>query len=70
MQILQKGIDRGEFRECDTHLAARVLIAPMVYAAILQRSLSPFDEPYDVPDFLDFHLDTFLTGLAVRPKRK
>ena len=67
MRIMQTGIDCGEFRDCDLHIAARVLIAPMVYAAILQRSLSPYDEPYDVPTFLDFHLELFLAGLAAKP---
>ena len=64
IRVLQQGIDRGEFRECDVNHAARVLIAPLVFAAIWQHSLYPFDkDPYDVHVFLDTHLDTFLKGL-------
>ncbi len=64
VRVLQQGIDRGEFRECDVNHAVRVLIAPLVFAAIWQHSLYPFDkDPYDVRVFLDTHLDTFLNGL-------
>ena len=71
VRILQQGIDRGEFRECDVNHAARVLIAPLVFAAIWQHSLYPFDkDPYDVHVFLDMHLDTFLNGLLAEPGQR
>lgn len=62
-RVLQRGIDRGEFRQCDVKLAVRALSAPLVFAAIWKHSLAPYDEPFDVPDFLDVQLDLMLHGL-------
>lgn len=63
--ILEKGIRQGEFREMELSVAVRVLMAPLVFAAIWERSLAPFDkECCDVREYLEFHLDTFLRGIA------
>ena len=65
-RVIERGIAAGEFRPCNARYAARVLMAPMVFAAIWQHSLSPFDEDaYDVSDYLDLHLDVFVRGLSV-----
>jgi len=64
--ILERGIARGEFRSCDVNYTTRVLMAPMVFAAIWQHSLCPYDEePYDVHRYIETHLDIFLNGLVV-----
>ena len=65
-RVIERGIAAGEFRPCNARYAARVLMAPMVFAAIWQHSLSPFDaDSYDVSDYLDLHLDVFVRGLSV-----
>ncbi len=66
--VLKRGIARGEFRTCDVNHAVRVLLAPMVFAAIWERSLGPYDsELYDVRKYLDTHVEIFLRGISKRP---
>lgn len=62
--VIEKGIDSGEFKPCNTSYAARALIAPLVFAAIWKHSLSSYDkEPYNVQEYLDTHISIFLAGL-------
>ena len=61
--ILQQGIDRGEFKPCDTDMAARLLLAPLVFAAIWKNSLAPHDAPYSVKDYINLQIDLTLNGL-------
>lgn len=69
--VIERGIRRGEFKRCDVNHAARVLIAPMVFAAIWECSLRPYDrDPYNVRRYLDVHIETFLNGLLKRPARR
>ena len=64
-ELIKRGITTGEFKPCDPAYAARLLLAPMVFAAIYQHSLLPYDnEPFEVPAYLDNHLDIFLHGLV------
>ncbi len=64
-QLIREGIRRGEFRKCDVRYATRLLMSPVVFAAIWERSLKPFDaEPYAARRLLEFHLDVFLRGMA------
>ena len=66
--LIREGIRRGEFRDCDVRYATRLLVSPLVFAAIWERSLKPFDrEPYNARRMLDLHLDVFLRGIAARP---
>jgi len=64
-QVISRGIAAGEFKACDPANAARLLLAPMVFAAIYQHSLLAYDsEPFEVSAYLDSHLDIFLHGLV------
>jgi len=66
-RILQRGVDRNEFDIKDIHHGARAVMAPMIFAAIWEQSLAPFDKrPYDVDEFVKTHLDIMLNGLLVR----
>lgn len=62
--LIALGIKRGEFRVCDPKYAARAFLTPMVFSAIWQHSLAPFDDDYDVNEYLGFHLDIFLRGIS------
>lgn len=62
--LIELGIERGEFRHCESEYAARTFLAPVVFSAIWQRSLAPFDENYDINEFLNIHLDIFLRGIS------
>ena len=64
-QLISRGIEAGEFKPNDPAYAARLLLAPMVFAAIYQHSLLPYDsEPFEMPTYIDNHLDIFLHGLV------
>ena len=70
-RILQRGIDRGEFRPMDVEQVARVAAAPLTMLSLWNRSLRPF-EPDPVKDgaepYLDAYLDLILHGLKATPK--
>jgi len=63
--IVQRGIDQKEFRKCDTDLAARALLAPLVFAAIWKNSLQQFDRPYSIEEYIELQLDLTLNGLII-----
>lgn len=63
-RILQRGVDRKEFDIKDIRHSARAVIAPMIFAAIWEQSLAPFDKrPYDADKYMKVHLDIMLNGL-------
>jgi len=61
--ILQRGIDRGEFRQVDTDLAARLLLSSLVFAAIWNSSLASYDTPYSNIDYIELQIDMALNGI-------
>jgi len=61
--LIVLGIERGEFNKCDPAYAARHFLAPMVFAAVWEKSLAPYDEQYDIKKYLNTHLDIFLQGI-------
>ena len=64
-RLISRGIAEGEFKACDPAYAARLLLAPMVFATIYQHSLLAYDsEPFEVSAYLDNHLNIFLHGLV------
>lgn len=63
-RVIKKGIDAGEFVECDPKYVSRVILAPMVFTAIWERSLACLDEEkYDVEKFFQTQLEIMLRGL-------
>ena len=63
---IQKGIDTGEFKACDPTVTTRLLIAPLVFAVIWDKSLAPYDkEQYDVDEYIKQHINVFFTGLQI-----
>ncbi|MSP49332.1 MAG: TetR/AcrR family transcriptional regulator [Alphaproteobacteria bacterium] len=64
-QIIRRGIDAGEFRPTDPHLAARLVIAPLLFSAIWKTCFARHDPtPFDPAPLLSLHVDTLLRGLA------
>jgi TetR/AcrR family transcriptional regulator len=69
-QILQRGIDRGEFRAIDLDYAVYTVIAPMIFLIMMKHSLGacvPQDYPVDPQRYVQMQADTLLQGLCVRP---
>ena len=70
-RILQRGIDRGEFRALDLDYAVFTLVAPMMFLTMSRHSLAPCapqDYPLDPQRYLDAQIDTLLLGLCTRPE--
>ncbi|MBM3533762.1 MAG: TetR/AcrR family transcriptional regulator [Alphaproteobacteria bacterium] len=63
--IVRRGIESGEFRPTDPHLAARLVIAPLLFSALWKTSFARHDAtPFDPAPLLRLHVDTLLRGLA------
>lgn len=70
-RVLRRGVASGEFRACNLNYAVRVLLAPLVFAVIYDRSLRPYDrDPYRAESFIDAHLDVFLGGISAQGKQR
>lgn len=61
--LIDLGIERGEFRECDSQYTARCFLTPMVFSAVWQNSLAPFDDSYNLNKYLDLSMDIFMRGI-------
>ena len=67
-QVLQRGVDSGEFRPVDIPLTVRLIIAPMLMAVVHSQSLYRcIREPFDGERYVEAHLDMLLRGLAPAP---
>jgi AcrR family transcriptional regulator len=64
--IIQRGIERGEFRKIEPQHAARLCVAPILIIVLWRTTFAQFDaEPYDYQGLIDAHLQTLLKGLEV-----
>ena len=64
--IIQRGIERGEFRKIEPQHAARLCVAPILIIVLWRTTFAQFDaEPYDYQGLVDAHLQTLLKGLEV-----
>jgi AcrR family transcriptional regulator len=62
--VIQRGIDRGEFRDVPAGHVARLCIAPLLLSAIWRTTFAQFDaEPYDYDALIRSHADILLRGL-------
>ncbi len=69
-RVLQRGIDRGDFRPMDLDSAVYGLIAPMIFLLMWKHSMAPCCPPSDRLDpqaFLDTQVGLLLDGMRVRP---
>jgi TetR/AcrR family transcriptional regulator len=69
-RILQRGIERGEFRPIDLEYAAFSLTAPMMFLVMMKHSMGaclPRDFQLDPERFISAQADMLLNGLCVRP---
>ena len=63
--IVERGIAAGEFRPIDPRLAARLVVAPLLFSAIWKTCFARHDPvPFDPAPLLSLHVDTLLKGLA------
>ncbi len=63
--IVRRGIEGGEFRPTDPDLAARLVIAPLLFSAIWKTCFARHDKAsFDPAPLLALHVDTLVKGLA------
>ena len=62
-KLINIGIERGEFRQCNAEYAARIFLTPMIFSAVWKHSLAPFDTEYDIKEYLKSNLDIYLRGI-------
>jgi TetR/AcrR family transcriptional regulator len=70
-RIIQRGIDRGEFRPMDMEYAPLSIIAPMIFLVMMKHSLGvcvPQDHPLDPERYLASQVETLIHGMQVRPE--
>jgi len=67
-QVLRRGMEQGAFRTVDVDLAVRMILAPVLMAAIWNHSfLACEKEAFPVEQFLAASIDIFLRGVAAPP---
>jgi AcrR family transcriptional regulator len=75
-EVIQRGIDRGEFRKVDAMHAAHLLTAPFLLIGSWRTSMVDPDSAgredprfLDAPALLELHLDMLLRGLAPESRK-
>lgn len=69
-RILQRGIDRGEFRSMDLDYAVYSVVAPMVFMILSQHSMGvcmPNNLTLDPQKYIAAQLDILLNGVRAAP---
>lgn len=69
-RVLQRGMDRGEFRPIDLDYGAYLVMAPILFLTIAKQSLGaclPEGTAFDPHAYIQAQADNMLVGLAVRP---
>ena len=70
-RILQRGVERGEFRPLDLDYAIYGIVAPMIFLIMMKHSLgvcAPQDFPLDAGRYIASQVDALLHGLCVAPQ--
>ena len=63
--VLARGIKAGEFKKVDLAVATKLAMAPLLHAVVARKAFAAcMPEGFDVPSYLDTHIDLFLHGIA------
>ena len=65
-RVLQRGIDRGEFRDVDLHYTIHAVMAPLIFLVMWKHSLAPCcgaGNTIDPETFIAQHADLMVRGL-------
>lgn len=65
--VLQRGIDRGEFRALEIQLSIHSILAPLLFLVTWKHSMAPClaATPIDPEQFIRHHADLLVRGLSV-----
>ena len=70
-RILQRGMERGEFRQMDLEYGTYIVLAPMMFLMLWNNSMGPCslpDEVFTPEQYIRTQIDNILHGLCVRPE--
>jgi AcrR family transcriptional regulator len=63
--VLERGIKAGEFKKVDLAVATKLAMAPLMHAAVARKAFAHcMPEGFDVPTYLDTHIELFLHGIS------
>lgn len=63
-KVIQKGVDKGEFRKVDVEQAARVVVSPLLFAAVWRHTFEPVvSSPIELDEYFNTSLEIMLAGL-------
>ena len=63
-KVIQRGVERGEFRKLDVDQAARVVVAPLLFAAVWRHTFEPVaSSPIELNEYFTTSLEIMLAGL-------
>ncbi|HCL85006.1 MAG TPA: TetR family transcriptional regulator [Comamonadaceae bacterium] len=68
-RILQRGMDRGEFRTVDLEQAVYLVLAPLMFLMLARPTMGlciPCPERFDPAQYIEMQADNVLQGLLVR----
>ena len=69
-RIMQRGIDRGEFRQLDLDYAIYSVVAPMIFLILAKHSSGTCSDPSlpgNAAKYIATQVDTILHGLCAKP---
>ena len=69
-RILQRGMERGEFRQMDLEYGTYIVLAPMMFLMLWNNSMGPCalpDENFSPEQYIRSQIENILHGLCVRP---
>lgn len=67
-RMLERGVQRGEFRQVDIEQATRVICSPMIMLMVWKHSFSTCrPEPISPEAYLNSFVDLFLHGMLAKP---
>ena len=69
-RILQRGMERGEFRQMDLEYGTYIVLAPMMFLMLWNNSMGSCalpDENFSPEQYIRSQIDNILHGLCVRP---
>ena len=62
-KLIDVGVERGEFRQCNSEYTARAFLTIMVFTAVWKYSFAPLDKNYDINEYLNSSMEIFLRGI-------
>ncbi len=71
-RILQRGMERGEFRQMDLEYGTYIALAPMMFLMLWNNSIGPLRAArrnFSPEQYIRSQIDNILHGLCVRPCR-